>query len=52
MATSGKPLPEHLLAAFRRLIRDGMTKAEIARLTGVSRTTVIKHAKRLEKPRL
>jgi DNA invertase Pin-like site-specific DNA recombinase len=55
MERRGKPLPVHLLETYRRLIkyglptekerlaRKGLTKSEIARLTGTSRTTVKKY---------
>lgn len=51
----GRPLPVRILEAYRRLIkhglpsakeraaRKGLTKAQIARLTGTSRTTVYKY---------
>lgn len=55
----GKPLPANLIETYRRLIkhglpsakermaRKGLTKSEIARLTGTSRTTVKKYVANL-----
>lgn len=61
MERRGRPLPVNLIETYRRLIkhglpsakdrmaRKGLTKSEIARLTGTSRTTVKKYLKNLLK---
>ena len=52
MAECGKPLPQYVLTHCLKLYREGRTKAEIARLMGLSRTTVIKLCQEWDRSRL
>ena len=43
MEKRGRPLPEHLIRQIRRLRKSGRSIRSIAKLVGVSATTVQKH---------